>query len=613
MLRRSESFPRQRTLAHTAAARVESVGAARRMTLFAGVVALDGAPPVGSSEIADELCGLLSRHPGDSPERRTGPRHAIVWQDLGIHEGPTAIVGADGSLSILAGDPLCPRGEVALPRADALARLHEDWSRSETTTLRSARGAFCGIHFDAGTGRLWLLSDKLGLWPIYYYRCREYVVFATSMRALEGATLVPRHGDLQGVAETACFGYPLGGRSPIAGARAVEPAEIVEITRAGVRSTHYWTWDDVPSHDASPATICAALNDAFASAVRLRLGNRRRVPSMLSGGLDSRCVVAQLREAGADVDTINFGPEGSADLVLGREVARTLGTRHFEASRGALNFWDRLGEAHGRWIAAHRADYPDDRTPRQLWSGEGGDRVLAPVNLSHEVVAQMRAGNPAAAIELYMTSERVGLPRRLFRRGSRERIRALPRAGLQGELARRTHPDPGRRFHLYVLLTEARRNISRHFEDLDRHRVELVMPFYDSEMVRTALSYPLDPFIGHRLYYEWLTHHPPAVTAVPWQAYPTAPPCPLPLPPDVRLQWVGWYTPTEVRAQLRSHVSLADALLGAAHFPHWALSRPVLSVARVLLRLGMQRFAYLFEVAKPFVRYPPGSRSLEGV
>ena len=156
-----------------------------------------------------------------------------------------------------------------------------------------------------------------------------------------------------------------------------------------------------------------------------------------------------------------------------------------------------------------------------------------------------------------------------------------------------------------MLLTEARRNIYRHFEDLDIHRFELVMPFYDSEMVRTALSFPLDPFIGHRLYYKWLGYLPQAVTAVPWQPYPTAPPCPLQLPADVRLQWASWYTEAEMREQMRSQIRLADTLMRASHFPDWLLSRPVLSTARVLLKLRMQRFAYLFEVARPFVRFPP--------
>jgi hypothetical protein len=81
------------------------------------------------------------------------------------------------------------------------------------------------------------------------------------------------------------------------------------------------------------------------------------------------------------------------------------------------------------------------------------------------------------------------------------------------------------------------------------------------------------------------------------------------LPPEARLQWAGWYSRTEQKAQWRSQLSLARALLARAEFPHWILNRPVLTLARLLLGLGLQRYGYMFEVARPFVQYPPDARA----
>jgi asparagine synthase (glutamine-hydrolysing) len=573
------------------------------MTLFVGVLAPHAQSAPIAPEVIAELRQRLSRHAGDRPREHVGPGYAFLWIDLGLHPGRSDHVDETGAITLLAGDPLFA---AATPDGDdrAIAAFHGECREGRQVLLRSARGSFCAMHFDPVSRKLWLVGDKLGLRPIYYSLSGTYVVFATSMRVIDGCSLVPPQGDLQAVAEIACFGYPLGGRSPRAAVRSIEPNQVVEVTPGDRRTFSYWCWDEVPVQQAEPERICQELSRVFEDSIRIRLGSRARVVSMLSGGLDSRCVVACLRAAGVDVDTINFGPEGSADLILGRQAAQAMGTRHFEAERGVPDFWDRLAGSFESWRQRYGGDYPG-QSCRLLWSGEGGDRVLAPVNLSATIVKHMRAGRLDEAVSTYMRAEQVGLPRRLFRSGSREKIRGLPRAGMRAQLDLRTSEDPARRFHLYVLLNESRRNIYRHFEDLDLNRYDLVMPFYDSEMVRLALSFQFDPFIGHRLYYQWLNSLPPAVTQVPWQAYPSAPRCPLPLPPDVRLQWSGWYSRSENFAQWRSHVGLAEKLLCNAHFPDRLLNRPILSLARLFLRLGIRRFGYVFEVAQPFVKYRP--------
>jgi len=569
------------------------------VNLFAGIVSLDAAVHLPSEQVLAELRARLTRAPEARPDAHVTEAGAFFWIDFGLYGTGGVQRDPTGSVSMLAGDPLC---------GTSVGQLCAEWRARSTKALQASRGSFCGVHFDATERRFWLLTDKLGLRPLYYFQSGPLVVFASALRVLDGFSLVPGEGDLQAVTETACFGYPLAARTPLAAVRTVEPAQIVEITAAGLRISEYWRWDDIPVQNATPDEACAVLRDTFHDAVRLRLGSARRVPALLSGGLDSRCVVAGLRHAGAAVDTINFGPEGSADLVLGRKAAEALGTNHFEVAQGSHDFWSRLGQAHAQWHQHCGAQY-EGTNARLLWTGEGGDRVLAPVNLSHAIVTRMRADEPDKAIATYMHAERSGLPRRLFRHAAREWIRRLPQAGVRAELERYDPPDRARRFHLYVLLNESRRNIYRHFEDLDLNQFELVMPFYDAEMVRAALSFPFDPFIGHELYYRWLSFLPAPVSAVAWQPYPTAPRCPLPLPADVRMQWSGWYSRAELREQRRSYLGLSHALMRAAQFPHWLLNRQVLAVARVLLCLGVQRYGYVFDVARPFVQYPPDERS----
>jgi asparagine synthetase B (glutamine-hydrolysing) len=585
------------------------------LTLFAGIVARTP----GASAIPEPLvapwAGQLGGGGCDRLEIDAGPGFSVLWVDTGGYPGGARRGGA-GSLSWLAGDPLLAGRAPVDGRALDFDRLHAVWAAGDESLLRTARGAFCGVHLDTTQRRLWLIADKLALRPLYYAELDEYVCFATSLRLLLRCPAIPRDGDLEGLVQTVTFGGALGGRTAIAAVRCVVPAQVVELRLEGRQTREYWRWDRIESVDADDDATCTDIRAAFGRAVRARLDPAGDVVSLLSGGLDSRCIVACLHEEGARVHTIGFGPPGTADHALARQVAEAFGTEHFAYSGDVPEFWSRLAAAHSSWLAATgmaRSPAPSGPGAGQVWSGEGGDRVLAPVNLTEEVIAGMRAGDPDRAIAHYLALERCHFPRRLVRRRYRDRLADLPGAGLRSAFEQYDGAEGGRRFHLYVLLEEARRNLRPHFEDFDRHRIELVMPFYDSDFVATVLRYPLDRLVRHRLYNRLMSFMPAPAASVPWQAYPGSEPCPLPLPPGIRTQWETWHTPEQQQEIRRRTLATAATVTGADPFPGWLISRPVLRAAHVLLRIGVQRYSHLFGSALPFVSHPPRRDAMRAI
>src|SRR5436189_143421 len=92
--------------------------------------------------------------------------------------------------------------------------------------LAGARGAFCAVHYHPDAGRLTLVTDKLGVRPLYYWIGDDHVIFATALRVLEGLAEVPKQMDLRAVTEAACFRFPLGDRTPYQDVYALHAAEI---------------------------------------------------------------------------------------------------------------------------------------------------------------------------------------------------------------------------------------------------------------------------------------------------------------------------------------------------------------------------------------------------
>ncbi len=571
------------------------------MTLFAGIVSLDpnrALPP----QIGARLRASLSRNRSDQTQLQQGDGYAIAFADLGLLEGEGIVVDSSGALSVLAGTPLFESDGEHLSRGEELRKLHEAALRGASALLRTACGTFCAAFFDPTSRRVWLMADPLGLRPLYFAVDDGYLLFSTTLRALEELPLIHRKIDLSGLWQLSSLGFTFGGRTPYEAIRLVDAGTIAEVNAGQVRSHVYWRWDDVEQRRVPESEFRVTLFAAFRKSIERRLGKNRSSVAFLSGGLDSRVIVAGLKLTGATVHTLNFSPEGSADLALGRLAAEAIGTRHVEISTGPLDYWDRMVAAHATWL---QGVAPEERPelPAQIWTGYGGETVLAPTNVTSEILALLANGRTDEAITAFMKTESAGLPGRMFPRAVRDAIANAPRAALHEELAR-SKCDPGRRLHHLILSHNLRGHLARHHEDIDLRRLEFVLPFLDAALLRVVLSYPLEELMEHRLYHRWLGEFPPSTSAVPWQAYPGHEPCPLPMPAGVRVQWSdGWYDKRDRRAELKQLAAAVRQNLADPRFPDALLNRTFVRLALAFVEFGFLQYGYVLKTAQTFVRY----------
>src|SRR5438874_2138025 len=466
------------------------------MTIFAGLFCRHGGARVGDST-CDALRRTLSRDIRDTVSEFRDARVFLAKVDIGAYGEPAFLVRPGGSVSLLAGEPLLATGDprVARGRSADLALLHDSWDRSDCSSLAGARGVFCAVHYHPDAGRLTLVTDKLGVRPLYYWIGEDHVIFATAMRVLEALAEVPKQMDLRAVTEAACFGFPLGDRTPYQGVRALRAAEVVQVSGAGVARSQYWRWDDIP-----PA---------------------RRPQQEL------------------------------------------------------------LQEAYDRFTAAVACRRRGDRT----------------------TTAFLRGGDPDGAIAAFLERQKAAVLRKLLRPAVADAVADIPRRGIREELDDLRCADPGRSLHLFLLLNDQRRHLAGHFENIDLHRLEFTLPFFDSDFLQSILAVPIDLCVYHQFYVKWLDRFPAAVTSVPWQSYPGHVPCPLPIPPGLHYQWQAarmkaWHGPRK-QALLRR----AGEMLAAQRFPRDLLSKSVLRVAGWIYRTGLRDYGYVIQHASLYYTY----------
>jgi asparagine synthase (glutamine-hydrolysing) len=396
------------------------------------------------------------------------------------------------------------------------------------------------------------------------------------------------------------LGAPLADRTPYAGICLLKAAEVVQVTNAGTSRSSYWRWDEVETvNDPEPVRL-ATVYDRFQAAVSRRNRNDRVTSAYLSGGLDSRCIVAALCQNGVRVRTVNFARPGTQDYHFGNGFAERIGSAHESIPKERGDSIPDYSSLMARALGGPDHDQWPAERPRLIWSGEGGSMLLGHIHLSESLVDLMRAGKIDRAIEEYMQQEQIDLPIKLFRPRILENVRDVIRQGIHEELDQLHAEDAGRNFYLFLVRNDQRRKLMLHFENIDLHRLEFQFPFFDVAFLASVIATPFDWCLRHKFYVKWLSIFPPAVTAVPWQAYPGHEPCTLPIPKELAYQWADAYQAEEDEAQKQRVIAQATELLRSIDFPDQILSRRNLRLATWIHSRGWRDYRYAIEAAQTY-------------
>ncbi|MBV6422437.1 MAG: hypothetical protein NAOJABEB_00218 [Steroidobacteraceae bacterium] len=535
-----------------------------------------------------ELRRALQIGPMDTSGRVGTSRLELAWISLDGSVG-SPVLDTTGSLSLLWGT-LYRDGHGA---ESNLALLRGEAGR-DAPRLQDISGDFGFVHYDAASNRLSLLTDKLGVRPLYVYCSADRVWFSNSLRVMERLPGVSKIMNLRAVGEMAFFGWPLGDRTPYVDVRVLRPGERLRVDGDAVRADYYWRWNTLPAWRGNRADCVVDLAARFRSAIRRRRDGEARVFSLLSGGLDSRMIATALREQGSEVVACNFSPPGTQDQIYSSAAARALGCSYSSLPlvRGRTpNLYVQLSDAWRGGLIDSGG--PIDR-PHWVFVGVGGSTGFGAVFWDERLIDHFRSGRTREGVEFFI--ERMGwrLIERLYRREYVAKLREAMVEGVLEQLREFPCEDPARSFHLFEMMNDQRRHLHPHWDMASVHGMQFHVPFFDAQFLERMLSIPLDWTLYHDLYYEWMAQFDPAARSVPWQVYPGHKPCPLPAPHSAPSQWdeSSVYELSNRRAWTRP---LKDVLT-TRPFPK-VLNRTYLRYVRLRRTFGAD-YGYAVDVAR---------------
>lgn len=217
--------------------------------------------------------------------------------------------------------------------SEVLLRAFGRWGKS---CLERLRGMFAFAIYDRASGAVFLARDRLGIKPLYYYRGRGFLIFASEVRAILATGLVPRVLDAVALGHYLAYQTVPAPRTMVEGVRMLPPGTWLECLPSGVvEESRYWDPLENASEEARHAGKSESrrrVSELLHESAALHLVSDVPVGAFLSGGIDSTAIVALMRAAGHTPRTFSvaFTEQSYDEAPFARRAAAHLGADHSE-------------------------------------------------------------------------------------------------------------------------------------------------------------------------------------------------------------------------------------------------------------------------------------------
>lgn len=235
------------------------------------------------------------------------------------------------SALLTAGEPVVSRDTAAAHEGDCRAvgvgagELARQIQRHGIEWLQHAEGAFAGFFMDQRRGKCLLFNDRYGVERLFVHTDNARVFFSSEAKAILAVAVSTSELDPTGLAEWLACGCTIGTRSLFRDVEVLAGGTAITFGTAGeVVRTRYFDRSALEQLPQLPATqFLEAFTEGLGAAVNAAIGRAPRAALSLTGGLDSRLVIACLDAAPRTVPCFTFGSmyRRTMDVSVARCVA----------------------------------------------------------------------------------------------------------------------------------------------------------------------------------------------------------------------------------------------------------------------------------------------------
>jgi asparagine synthase (glutamine-hydrolysing) len=256
------------------------------------------------------------------------------WPSVGACVGRVALAGEgptdrsdDAIGAITAGDD-----------GAALSAAIERYRRHGADGLAGVPGLGAGFLADVDRGRCLLFNDRYGRERLFVHVDGTRVAFSSEAKAILAIAPATRAFDTVGLAEWLACGCTIGRRSLFCNIEVLDSGTVLTFEGSTHHRHRYFEAARLEALEpVSSRDFLDGFSASLRSAVNAAVQNAPAVGVSLTGGLDSRMIMASLDAAPGSVPCYTFGSmyRTTGDVAVGRAVAACCGQPHRVLELGA--------------------------------------------------------------------------------------------------------------------------------------------------------------------------------------------------------------------------------------------------------------------------------------
>ncbi|GAB2690131.1 asparagine synthase-related protein [Aliiglaciecola sp. 3_MG-2023] len=369
------------------------------------------------------------------------------------------------------------------------------------SVLAEIDGLFNALIYDNVTKKIHLISDRYGMKFLYYCFENQRLSWSQEVKALLALPFISKDVDPIAVDSFLELGYVLEDRSLFSNIKLIKPASIMtfDLSTKTLTEEHYWKWSAIKSRDITFEQATEELGKLFLDAVKKRFDSSKKMGITLSGGLDSRAIVAAVTTLYPDYKgTLStFGIEGCDDIEIAKIVARKTNWNHkiyhFKAHNWFEPRFDSIWRTDGMLSMEHMhgSEFLDDIAKE------------ANINLNGYAGDVVCGGGWFKLLPLNTRAKAEGM--RLFYKNQTDKTH------FDSDFYDLDKSEP----HLFMNRVRRFTNMGT-VNSLDK--IEQRKPFFDNALMEFALSIPDEYRKDNKLYAAMLLKFfPDFFTDIPWQ------------------------------------------------------------------------------------------------
>lgn len=298
-----------------------------------GIVGIIGKGPRGKHESDLKLMIDCMMH---EPFYQKG---SYIDEALGVYVGWTCHPDsyADGMpivnekkdvVLIFSGEHFADQPSAQDSKVNALLRRYEEEGES---FLRRLNGWFCGVLIDLRMSKVILFNDRYGMQRVHYHEGKDAFLFGSEAKSLLKVRPELRQLDVQGLGELISCNCVLENRTIFPNISLLPGAAAWTWEKgAGVSRNFYFKpseWENLPLIDED--TFSHRLSETVKAIIPRYFREKGRVGMSLTGGLDSRMMMACLNPAPGELPCYTFGgTKDMLDITIARKIAEVCSQTH---------------------------------------------------------------------------------------------------------------------------------------------------------------------------------------------------------------------------------------------------------------------------------------------